>query len=123
MTLYATKVHMPLDISPLCLYHDLQMNLSQETRHPRRFLEETYYWFSCPVPGCNQHYDMERGYYAITNGRREYGTNKPPCPDCSLRLYMAKRGATLAETVWLCANGGCRSNKREISFTVGIEDR
>jgi len=72
---------------------------TQETRHPRQFLEETYYWFSGSVPGCNQHYEMKRGYYAITNRKREYGANKPPCPDCSSRLYLVTRGALNDNTV------------------------
>jgi hypothetical protein len=111
MTLHATKLKMPLDIFPLCLYHDLPMIPTQETRHPRRFLEETYYCFSCSVPGCNQRYDMERGYYAIINGKREYGANKPPCPDCSFRLYLVTRGAIKEATVWRCANEECPSNR------------
>jgi hypothetical protein len=111
MTLHATKLKMPLDIFPLCLYHDLPMIPTQETRHPRRFLEETYYCFSCSVPGCNQRYDMERGYYAIINGKREYGANKPPCPHCSLHLYLVTRGAINEATVWRCANEECPSNR------------
>jgi hypothetical protein len=31
-------------------------------------------------------------------------TNKEPCYECSGRLYMAKRGGTIGDTVWLCAN-------------------
>ena len=108
-----TKLKMPLDIRPLCLYHDLSMIPTQETRHPRRFLEETHYWFFCSVPGCNQHYDMEHGYYAIVKGQREDGVNKPPCSDCSRRLYLAKRSATDEGAVWLCANVECPSNKRK----------
>ena len=45
----AAVLLMPLDISPLCLYHDLPMIPTQETRHPRRFLEEMYYWFSAAI--------------------------------------------------------------------------
>ena len=111
MTLHATNLKMPLDIRPLCPYHDLSMIPTQETRHPRRFLEETHYWFFCSVPGCNQHYDMEHGYYAIVRGQREEGANKLPCPGCSLRLYLAKRDATNEASVWLCANKGCPSNQ------------
>jgi hypothetical protein len=77
---------------------------TQETRHPRRFLEETYYWFLCSVPGCNQHYDMAHGYYTIVKGKREEGANKLPCPDCSNRLYLVTRGALNEATIWRCAN-------------------
>ena len=111
MTVSATKSKMPLDIRPLCLYHDLPMIPTQETRHQRSFLEERYYCFSCSVPGCNQHYDMEHGYYAMIRGKREDGANKPPCPDCSLRLYMVTRGALNEATVWRCANTECPSNR------------
>lgn len=90
----AAKLKTPLDISPFCLYHNFSMIPTQETRHPRQFLEETYYWFSCSVPGCNQHHDMEHGYYAIIRGKREEGANKLHCPQCSLRPYLAMRGAT-----------------------------
>jgi hypothetical protein len=113
MKISATNLKMPLDIRPLCLYHDLPMIPTHETRHPRSFLEETYYCFFCSVPGCNQHYDMEHGYYAIIRGKREDGANKPPCPDCSLRLYLAKRGGMLGDTVWRCANEECPSNQRK----------
>ena len=102
---------MLLDISPLCLYHNIPMILTQQL-HPRRFLEETYYWFACPVRDCNERYDTERGYY-VMRGAVEEETNKQPCPECSLRLYLAKRAATLADSVWLCANEECWSNKRK----------
>lgn len=104
---------MLLDIFPLCLYHNLPMILTQQTLHPRRFLEETYFWFSCSVQGCNQRYDMGRGYYVMREGAVEGETNKQPCPECSLHLYLAKRAATLADSVWLCANEECRSNKQK----------
>jgi hypothetical protein len=63
--------------------------------------------------GCNQHYDMGHGYYVMREGAFEDATNKQPCADCSHFLYMAKRGATMPDTVWLCANEGCPSNKRK----------
>ena len=111
MTISATKLHMPLDIRPLCLYHDLPMIPTQETRDPRSFPGKRYYWFWCSVPGCNQRYDMERGYHAIINGKREYGANKPPCPDSSSRLYLVTRGGLNEATVWRCANETCPSNR------------
>jgi len=104
---------MLLDISPLCLYHNCPLFIAKEIRQPRRFLEETHYWFACPVFGCNQRYDMGRGYHVIRHGAVEDATNIQPCADCSLFLYMAKRGATMADTVWLCANEGCPSNQRK----------
>jgi uncharacterized protein YecE (DUF72 family) len=48
MTLHATKLKMPLDIFPLCLYHDLPMTPTQETRHPRRF--PAGFIFSLKIP-------------------------------------------------------------------------
>ena len=101
---------MLLDISPLCLYHNIPMILTQQTLHPRRLFEETYSWFVCPVSGCRQRYDMGRGYYVMREGAVGDETNKQPCPECSLRLYLAKRSATLADSVWLCANEECPSN-------------
>jgi hypothetical protein len=56
---------------------------------------------------------MGHGYYVVREGAAEDAPYQQPCPACSLRLYMAKRGATLADTVWLCANEGCPSNKRK----------
>jgi hypothetical protein len=85
----------------------------QETLHPRRFLDETRHWFVCSVYGCNQRYDTGHGYYVVRNGAVEDATNKQPCSECSLFLYMAKRGATMADTVWLCANEECPSDKRK----------
>jgi hypothetical protein len=108
-----TKPQMLLGISPLCRYHNVPMTLTQETLHPRRFLEETIYWFTCSMHGCNQRYDMGHGYYLMREGAVEEEPNKVPCPECSLRLYLAKRGKPLAESVWLCANEECRSNKRK----------
>ena len=102
---------MRLDISPLCLYHNRPMALAQEVRHPRRYLEETYHWFACLVDGCKQCYDMGKGYYELVDGKRNDATNKQPCSECSFRVYLAKRGQTLADTVWLCANEECPSNK------------
>ena len=85
---------MLLDILPLCLYHNVPMILVQETLHPRRLLKESHCWFACSVYGCYQRYDMGRGYYVMRKGAVEDETNKEPCPECSLRLYLAKRGAT-----------------------------
>jgi hypothetical protein len=101
------------NISPLCLYHNIPMILVEEILHPRAFFQKTYHWFACPVQGCNQRYDMERGYYVMREGEVEDETNKQPCPECSLRLYMAKRATTLPDTLWLCANEKCPSNKRK----------
>src|SRR5215468_9115369 len=102
---------MLLDISPLCLYHNQPMVLTQQTLHPRRFLGETYHWFVCSAYGCNHRYDARRGYYVMRDGAIEDATNKQPCADCGLFLYMAKRGATMADTVWVCVNEECPSNK------------
>ena len=104
---------MLLDISPLCLYHNIPMTLVEETLPPRRFNRETYHWFACSVRGCNQRYDMGHGYYVMREGTAEDETNKQPCPACSLRLYLAKRGPIFADSVWLCANEECPSNKRK----------
>jgi len=104
---------MLLGISPLCLYHNIPMLLIEQTVHPRRFLEQTYYWFACPVGDCNQRYDMGHGYYTLIHGKLDYTPHKQPCPECSLHLYVAKPGATLADSVWLCANEDCPSNRRK----------
>ncbi|SRR6266478_3433912 len=105
---------MLLNISPLCLYHNQPMILTQETLHPRRSFEETYYWFTCSVSGCNQRYDMEHGYHVMMReGVLEDAANKQPCVECSRFLYMAKRGAAIGDTVWLCANEECPSNRRK----------
>jgi hypothetical protein len=101
---------MLLDISPLCLYHNIPMILAQQTPRLRRFLEKT--WFACSVRSCHQRYDMGQGYYVMREGSVEDATNKQPCPECSLRLYLVKRSATFADSVWLCANEECPSNKR-----------
>lgn len=103
---------MLLDISPLCLYHNCPMILVEQTLYPRRFLKEIYEWFTCPVHGCNQRYDMTHGYYVMRDGAFEDATNKP-CADCSLFLYMVRRGETMGDTVWLCANEKCPSNMRK----------
>jgi len=47
----------------------------------------------------------------MRDGAIEDATNKQPCADCGLFLYMAKRGATMADTVWVCVNEECPSNK------------
>jgi hypothetical protein len=112
------RLQMLLGISPQCLYHNIRMILIEKTVHPRRFLEETYYyWFACPVLDCNQRYDMGHGYYTLIDGKLDATPNNQACPECSLRLYVAKLGATLADSVWLCANENCPSNKRKTRTT------
>jgi hypothetical protein len=104
---------MLLDISPLCLHHNVPMILAQEKRDPERILDPTYHWYACSIRGCLLRYDMGHGYHTIEhNDLDPSATNKQPCYECSRRLYMAKRGATMADTVWLCANEECPSNKR-----------
>jgi hypothetical protein len=39
-------------------------------------------------------------------------TNVKPCLECGQPLRLARRGATLADTLWLCANESCPSNRR-----------
>jgi hypothetical protein len=102
---------MLLGIFPLCLYHNIPILLIEQTVHPRRFLEQTYYWFACPVGDCNQRYDMGHGYYTLIHGKLDDTPDKQPCPECSFHLYVAKLGATLADSVWLCANEDCPSNR------------
>jgi hypothetical protein len=82
---FVARPQMLLDISPLCLYHNVSMIL----------LDEAYRLFDCPLSCCNQSYDMRHGYYVIRNGVVEGVTNKQPCPECSLFLYLAHRAATL----------------------------
>src|ERR1700747_2239061 len=64
MQAHVMRPQMLLGIFPQCLYHNIPMILIEQTVHPRRFLEETYYWFACPVLDCNQRYNMGRGYLA-----------------------------------------------------------
>lgn len=105
---------MLLDISPLCLYHNVPMLIAQAERDPERILDPIHYWYACSVRGCHLGYDTEHGYHGTTDAELDpSATNKAPCYECSRRLYMSKRGATLADTVWLCANEGCPSNKRQ----------
>jgi hypothetical protein len=66
---------MLLDISPLCLYHNQPMILTQDTLHPRRVFQGTDHWFVCPVYGCNQRYDMKHGYYVMRGSAFEDATN------------------------------------------------
>jgi hypothetical protein len=102
---FVARPQMLLDISPLCLYHNIPMIL-------------THYWFDCPLNGCTQRYDMGRGYYVMRENAVEDVTNKKPCPDCSLRLYLAKRVPTLGDSMWLCANEQCPSNRRKRIHTL-----
>jgi hypothetical protein len=92
---------MLLDISPLCLDHNQPMILTRETLHPRSFFGETYHWFVCSVYGCNQYYDIGNGYCVMRDGAIEDATNKQPCADCGLFLYLGNRGSAMEDTVWL----------------------
>jgi hypothetical protein len=56
---------MLLDISLLCLYHNVPMIVAQEKRDPERILDPTYHWYACSVRGCVLRYDMGRGYHTI----------------------------------------------------------
>ena len=102
------------NISPQCLYHNMPMVLFEQTLHPRRDFAETYHWFACSVSGCKQRYDVGHGYYVMRDGGAEEAANRHPCAECSHFLYMAKRGTTPADTVWMCANEECPSNKRKL---------
>ena len=86
----STRSPMLLDISPLCRYHNEPMNLTQQTLHPRRFLEENCHWFACPLHDCNQRYDTGRGYYVVRDGAVEDATNRQPCADCGLFLLYGE---------------------------------
>jgi hypothetical protein len=39
-------------------------------------------------------------------------TNVKRCLDCGQHLYLAERGMTTADTVWLCSNENCPSKRR-----------
>jgi hypothetical protein len=39
-------------------------------------------------------------------------TNVKRCLECGEHLYLAERGVTTADTVWLCPNGNCPCNRR-----------
>ena len=78
---------MLLDISPLCLYHNQPMNLTEDTLHPRPVFQGTHHSFVCPVYGCNQRYDMKHGYYVMRGGAFEDATNKQPCPTVPSSLH------------------------------------
>ena len=56
---------MLLDISPLCLYHNVPMILAKEKRDPARILDPTYHWYACSIRGCLLRYDMGRGYHTL----------------------------------------------------------
>ena len=101
------------NIPPHCMYHNLPMVLVEQTLHPRHFFEETYQWFACSVSGCSQRYDMGHGYYVMRDGGAEEATNRHLCAECSHFLYMAKGGTTSADTMWLCSNEECPSNKQK----------
>jgi hypothetical protein len=86
-----TKAQMLLDISPLCLYHNVPMMIAQAERDPERILDPIYYWYACSVRGCHLRYDTGRGYHGTTDDELDpSATNKAPCYECSHRLYMSK---------------------------------
>jgi hypothetical protein len=70
---------MLLDISPLCLYHNVPMIVAQEKRDPERILDPTYHWYACSVRGCILRYDTRRGYHTIEHDDLDpFATNRTP---------------------------------------------
>jgi len=112
---------MLLGISPLCLYHNIPMLPVEQTLHPRRFLEQTYYWFACPVGDCNQRNDMGHGYHTLIHGKLDDTPDKQPCPECSFPFmwpsseqhWQIRCGS--AQTKIVCLIGG----RHEVLFGFG----
>lgn len=101
---------MKRDISPLCINHDTAMNhdvfmVDVEGIQSRLEL------YSCGVIGCDQKYSMKHGYFRGTLGQSiEESTNVKRCLECREHLYLASRGHTMEDTIWLCSNEICSSN-------------
>jgi hypothetical protein len=101
---------MMTDISALCTHHNCRMVLAQEP-DARGFIQNTYAWFYCPENGCTLNYDTGHGYREkVDETNFKASKNVKRCTECSQHLYLAKRGATTADTDWLCANAECASN-------------
>ena len=62
-------------------------------------------YFACSHTGCQQYYDMGRGYYV--DSKADNPTNSKCCLECGFQLYLANRGATTFDTFWACASKAC----------------
>ena len=95
------------DITPLCPHHDEPMALV-ELAIKVEISSSLLQAYACRVPGCNEKYSMGHGYFEVVIGDSiQESSNVKRCLECREHLYLAKRGATTAETMWLCSNEIC----------------
>jgi ssDNA-binding Zn-finger/Zn-ribbon topoisomerase 1 len=103
---------MKTNISPLCPHHNERM-LPALITIKADFFESQLQAYACPLPECNERYSMSHGHFTgVTGESIKEATNVKRCHECGQHLYLAERGATTADTTWLCSNEECRSNKR-----------
>jgi hypothetical protein len=102
---------MKADISPLCIHHNKAMVRNDDQKPSARSIHvaEVFSYFACTESGCLQRYDMGLGYYEDGKADSKSRSSKP-CTECGFQLYLAKRGETTLDTVWLCANKACPAN-------------
>jgi len=85
---------------PLCPEHNRPMKVSAELDG-----------YACILLRCNHHYTLTDGHFRLINGDKEIW-NVKRCPECTAHQYLAKRGKTKLEAVWLCPNVACPSKPR-----------
>jgi hypothetical protein len=69
-----------------------------------------FHAYSCSIAECNHHYTVADGHFRLVNGEKEIKSRKP-CPECHAHQYLAKRGETTLDTIWLCPNKDCPSKR------------
>ena len=47
-------------------------------------------------------------------------TNIKRCLDCGQELYLARRGEMTLDTIWLCSNSSCPSNRGRVSYAIAL---
>ena len=105
-------VRMSSDIKPICDNHHEPMS--------HVFLvwrvgsdEFTKNVFACGVPGCQRHYDIIHGYYAISENQIERETKTHvPCPCDELPMFLQDYEPQGAVGKWACAQFGCGGSRK-----------
>ena len=85
---------------PLCPSHNEPMKVNL-----------TFTGYSCPAEGCTIAYTEDEGYSRFVNGVKQRPSNVRRCAECTGHLYLARRGKTRTENVWLCPNKECPAKK------------
>ena len=104
-------VRMRSDIKPLCDKHYRPMKLVYLVWQVGADIN-TKPVFACDERGCQRHYDIIHGYYAISEGHIDPATKtRVPCAHDELPMYLYEYEPHAGVGKWMCAQFGCEGSK------------